>query len=442
MAKDINRVIKRESQLNLISYTMIVVLTVLVGVLLFSMLGNVDLPDHWLLNNDIVRTLVTGLLLMVVLYLVDQHSRLRKELVAIHADLETAKAQLQTAYDRLAFTHRAAELMTSLTADTGLSQILQESIPHFGADAAAVVGDDVHLFSAEGVSPTEAQRAIIKVALDAVRAGKPLSIADGENESSALAVPLRIEGQLKSVCCLWSKHGEFEPDQMEGLQLIARIIEMSMENRDLLEGLRAQLEGTLTALAHLVELRRPDYVRSSSKVADMAVSVGLLLGMGGSALSDLRIAATLHDVGMLDVPVSILGAGRPLTIEEMLTVQQHCASGALIVKNAHFSREIQEAVFSHHERIDGTGYPAGLRGDQIPLSARIISVCDAYAAMVAPRPYRAAMSDSQALAELKKGAGSAFDTQVVEAMARIIGHTKVTSDASADNVAALLQQVS
>ncbi|MBN2404330.1 MAG: hypothetical protein JXE06_01970, partial [Coriobacteriia bacterium] len=311
MAKDINRVIKRESQLNLISYTMIVVLTVLVGVLLFSMLGNVDLPDHWLLNNDIVRTLVTGLLLMVVLYLVDQHSRLRKELVAIHADLETAKAQLQTAYDRLAFTHRAAELMTSLTADTGLSQILQESIPHFGADAAAVVGDDVHLFSAEGVSPTEAQRAIIKVALDAVRAGKPLSIADGENESSALAVPLRIEGQLKSVCCLWSKHGEFEPDQMEGLQLIARIIEMSMENRDLLEGLRAQLEGTLTALAHLVELRRPDYVRSSSKVADMAVSVGLLLGMGGSALSDLRIAATLHDVGMLDVPVSILGAGRP-----------------------------------------------------------------------------------------------------------------------------------
>lgn len=440
---DIKKVIKREGQLNLISYTMIIVLVALTGVLLFSLLANVQIPDFWLLRNDIVRVTVTGLLLMVILYLVDQHGRLRGELMSIHHDLEDAKAEIQAAYDRLAFSHRAAELMTSLTADTGLDQVLHEALPHFGADAAAVVGDDVHLISNESITKAEAQRAIMKVALDAVRAGKPLMLSGSADGASALAVPLRVEGQLKSVCCLWRAEGEFADDQLEGLQLVTRIIEMSMENRDLLAGLKAQLDGTLTALSHLVELRSPNYVRSSSQVADNAVNLGLLLGMSESELADLRIAAILHDVGMLDVPVSIIGAARPLTAEEALAVQRHCASGAQIVKNARFSPDIQQAVFAHHERLDGTGYPAGLRGEQIPLMARIIAVCDAYSAMTSPRPYREAMTDGQAMDELRKAVGTAYERRIVDGLAKIVGQADVrgTRTVTVDD-AALLGQVS
>jgi HD-GYP domain-containing protein (c-di-GMP phosphodiesterase class II) len=421
---------------------MIIALVALAGVLLFSLLANVELPDWWLLNNEIVRTAATGLLLMLILYLVDQHGRLRKELVGIHADLEQAKCDVQAAYDRLSFSHHAAELMASLTADTGLDQVLLESLPHFGADAAAVVGDDVHLFSTETISHADAHRAIMKVALDAVRAGKALSVAGAENGASALAVPLRVEGQLKSVCCLWRQEGEFAEDQLEGLQLVARIIEMSMENRDLLEGLRAQLEGTLTALAHLVELRSPDYVRDSSAVADNAVSVGLLMGMSERELAGVRIAATLHDVGMLDVPTSILGATRPLTIEETLTVQRHCASGAQIVKNARFGAEIEQAVLAHHEKMDGTGYPAGLRGDQIPLTARIIAVCDAYSALTSPRPYRQALSSEKAMSEIRRASGTAYDHTAVDALAQIVGHSSGRTGSLDTEAAALLEQVS
>ena len=440
VSSDIKKVIKREGQLNLISYTMIIVLIALSGVLLFSLLSNVPMPEFWLLNNDIVRVTMTGLLLMVILYLVDQHGRLRKELVDIHGDLESARTEIQQAYERLAFSHRAAELMASLTADTGLDQVLHESLPHFGADAAAVVGDDVHVLSADTVTGSEAQRAVMKVALDAVRAGRPLLVSGSPDGSSALAVPLRIQGQLKSVCCLWRQEGGFTDDQLEGLQLVARIIEMSMENRDLLHGLRAQLQGTLAALAHLVELRSPDYVRSSSRCADTAVSVGITLGMNERELEELRIAAILHDVGMLDVPTSILGATRPLTLEETLTIQRHPASGAEIAKNAHFSVEIQQAILSHHERMDGTGYPAGLRGEQIPLMGRIVAVCDAFNAMTSPRPYRPAMSTQAALAELQTGTGRMYDGRVVEAFAKTVGGISGARTAAAKEAAALLGQ--
>ncbi|MDZ4654371.1 MAG: hypothetical protein U1F44_00610 [Coriobacteriia bacterium] len=247
MAEDIKRLLKREGQLDFISYTIIIALIALTSILLFSLIANVQIPQYWLLNNDIFLVTVTGLLLMLILYLVDQRSRLRKKLIVIHADLESARAEIHAGYNRLAFAHRAAELMTSLAADTGLDQVLREAIPYFGADAAAVVGDDVHVFSDETISQADAQRAVMMVALDAVRAGKPLSLSSSADGSSALAVPLRIEGELKSVCCLWRLNGEFADDQLEGLQLVARIIEMSLENRNLLESLRDQLKGTITA---------------------------------------------------------------------------------------------------------------------------------------------------------------------------------------------------
>ncbi len=440
MDRDLSRVMKREGQLNLLAYIVILVLIALTGVLLFMALTRVDIPDLWVLRNDIVRTVVPGFLLMVILYMIDQHSRLRRQLVSIHEDLETAKLELQAAYDRLSFAHRTAELMASLTHESGIDHVLEESVAYFGADAAAVVGDDVRMFAAEDVPRGDAQRSVMQVALDAVRAGQPITIAAEGDGSAAIAVPLRVKGKLDRVVCLWRGHGSFAGDQLEGLQLVARILEMSLENRVLLDEVREQLQGTLMALSNLVELRQPDYINHSSRVAELCVAVGVAMDLEASEIADLKLAAVLHDVGMLEVPLEILSARRPLSAEEEILVKRHPVAGARIVRTARFNDRIQQAVLAHHERIDGMGYPNGIRGERIPLFARIIAVCDSYKAMISNRPHRPALSQNDAIAELKQSSGRAYDPRVVHALQTVTGH----ADAAATNktdVASLLEQV-
>ncbi|MCE5192241.1 MAG: HD domain-containing protein [Actinomycetia bacterium] len=440
MDRELRRVMKREGQLDLLAYIVILVLIALTGVLLFLALARIELPDAWLLRNEILRTIVPGLLLMVILYLIDQHGRLRRKLISIHEDLETAKSEIQSAYDRLAFAHRTAELMASLTEENGVDHVLEESVAYFGADAAAVVGDDVRMFASENVPRNDAQRAIMQTALDAVRAGQPIAAQASDSGSAALAVPLRVKGHLDRVCCLWRREGAFTEEQLEGLQLVARILEMNLENRVLLDEIRSQLQGTLMALSNLVELRQPDYIDHSTQVADLSVSVGVELGLDSDAIADLKLAAVLHDVGMLEVPLEILSARRMLTAEEELLVKRHPSAGARIVRTARFNDEVQQAVLAHHERVDGSGYPHGLRGDQIPLLARIIAVCDSYHAMISNRPHRPALTQMAAIAELRGALNRAYDPRVVQALQTVTGHGDATS--SPADVALLLEQVS
>jgi len=443
MNQDLRAVIRREGQLNLLAYIIILVLIAVTGLLVFIQLSGLDLPDLWLLKNDIFRTVFTGLMLMVILYMVDQHARLRQELVAIHDDLESTKSDLQSSFDRLAFAHRAAEIMATHTHENGIEQVLRESVGYFGADAAAVVGDDIDMVSQDGVSYDDAQQAVMRVALEAVRAGKPLTSASSvDGSASALAVPLRVRGRLDRVACLWRREGCFTDESLEGLQLVARILEMSIENRELLDEVREQLQGTLMALSNLVELRQPDYMNHSKKVADYAVSVGVTLGLTQHDIAELRLAAVLHDVGMLEVPLEIISANRPLTAEETMIVRHHPVSGARIVKTARFGEQVQQAVLAHHERLDGTGYPNGVRGDRIPLLARIIGVCDSYNAMIHARPHRQALTSEAAIAELTAGAGKRFDAQVVSALQHVTGVTTRATDSHVSSEdAALLSQV-
>lgn len=419
MSGDVKGLLRREFQLNLIAYVIIITLIVAIGVLVFMALAGVQPPDVWLLRNDIFRTLAMGLLLMVILYLVDQHRRLRGQLIEAHNELERAQTDIEAAYDRLAFSHHAAEIMTSLAQEDGLKAVLGESVKHFAADAAAVVGDDIVITTAEGVDAHEAQSAVLQVALETVRQGKPLSSASDESGSTALAVPLRIRGQLKSVVALWRRDHDFSASELEGLGLVARIIELGMENRLLLEEVKMQLSGTLRAMVDLVEQRRPNYIPHSTRVSQYAVAIARSLGLREDEVNDLRLAAMLQDVGMLEIPEGILNAPRRLTAEEQIEVRQHAKKGAQLAKIANFDPTVQNAILSHHERLDGSGYPGGLKGDDIPLTARILAVCDSYVAMTSDRPHRPRMSAISALNELRSGAGSVFDSRIVREFIRI-----------------------
>jgi HD-GYP domain-containing protein (c-di-GMP phosphodiesterase class II)/Flp pilus assembly pilin Flp len=426
MEADIRRLLKRETQLNMLAYGLIVALIAAVGVLVFVIMAGVRLPDFWLLNDQTFRTLAAGLLLMVLLYMADQHQRLRKQLVQAHQDLETAREGIANAYDRLAFAHRAAEVMTSLAQDDGLRVVLAESIEHFGADAAAVVGEDITITTAPDVDCSTAQSAVLEAALETVRAGKPMSFALGAGNSIAIAVPLRIRGQLKSVVALWRSNVAFTDDELEGLGLLARIIELGMENRLLLTDVRDQLSGTLRAMVDLVEHRRPNYIPHSTRVAEYATAVGTALGMREDETADVRLAAMLQDIGMLEVPEAILNAPRSLSTQELEEVRRHAQNGANLARIANFGPIVQDGVQSHHERLDGSGYPRGLSGEDIPLVGRILAVCDSYVAMTSDRPHRPKLSPIAALNELRSGAGKIYDARVVREF------TKVQSKALSD----------
>jgi HD-GYP domain-containing protein (c-di-GMP phosphodiesterase class II) len=169
------------------------------------------------------------------------------------------------------------------------------------------------------------------------------------------------------------------------------------------------------AAEHDVELR--DHV---DDVAELAEAVGRELGLDGEALTDIRRAATLHDIGKIAIPDAILQAPRALTEDEWQYMRRHTIIGERIINAAPGLSRVAAMVRSSHERYDGAGYPDALAGEDIPLGSRIVSVCDAYDAMVTDRAYRAARPAHEALEELARCAGTQFDPRVVAAFAAVL----------------------
>ena len=178
----------------------------------------------------------------------------------------------------------------------------------------------------------------------------------------------------------------------------------------------------MMALARSVEEKDEATQGHCSRIERLALHTGERLGLSGDQLITLSYAAYLHDVGKVKVPDEILNKPSSLTDEEWKEMRKHPDYGAEMLKEKDFLREAAEIVRSHHERYDGTGYPRGLRGEEIPIEARIIAVVDAYDAMTSDRPYRPAMSKEEALEELKKNAGTQFDPRVVNAFLLVVSH--------------------
>ena len=166
--------------------------------------------------------------------------------------------------------------------------------------------------------------------------------------------------------------------------------------------------------------REPDVHSHARSVADLALMVGRRLDLKSDAMDVLARAAELHDIGKVAIPEQILRKPGPLAEGEWAFVRQHTVIGERILAAAPALAAVGLVVRASHECWDGAGYPDGLAGEQIPLEARVVSVCDAYDAMVSHRPYRKGMSSDDALAELERCAGSQFDSAVVSAFVKAI----------------------
>src|SRR5688572_14452894 len=185
------------------------------------------------------------------------------------------------------------------------------------------------------------------------------------------------------------------------------------ELNDALKGLVSVHSGTLDALALALDYRDKSTSGHSRRVATLTVRVASHHGVEGDALLQIEHGALLHDIGKLKIPDSILWKPQSLDDFEWVTMRMHPQYGYEFLRDLEYLNDAAELVLSHHEKFDGSGYPRGLRGESIPLGARIFAVVDAVDAMIYKRPYNAPVTFREAAEEIRRCAGTHFDPDLV-----------------------------
>ena len=244
---------------------------------------------------------------------------------------------------------------------------------------------------------------------------------------SVVAVPIRIADENIGALVVWSKKpNAFNDDTIELIKEFADDIAIGVHSLRLstkltatLESLQQTLRITVEAIAKLIETRDPYTAGHERRVALIAREIGKELGLPEKQLEGLWIVGCIHDLGKIGVPAEILSKPTKLSDAEFTLIKSHSQFGHDVLKNLDFPWPVAQTVLQHHERIDGSGYPQGLKGDAILLAARIIGVADVVETMSSHRPYRPGLGIEAALSEIERGRGSAYDPQVVDACLRL-----------------------
>ena len=197
---------------------------------------------------------------------------------------------------------------------------------------------------------------------------------------------------------------------------------LALDNRSLVDELEESFLATMRSLANALETKDEYTGDHAQALVGMAEEVARRLELGDIALRDVGVAAALHDVGKIGIPASILDKPGPLTDDEWEVMRRHPELGARIMEPVPALAGARSIVLACHEHWDGSGYPRGLAGDDIPLGARIILACDAFHAMTSDRVYRQAMPVDAAITELRDCAGRHFEPRVVDVLVEIVGN--------------------
>jgi len=202
------------------------------------------------------------------------------------------------------------------------------------------------------------------------------------------------------------------------------VAERTAELKQSEKQLRTSLLDSIMALAAMVEMRDPYTAGHQRRVAQLAVAIAQELRLPQEQVEGVHLAGVVHDVGKIRIPAEILSKPGRLTALEFSLIKEHSQNGYEILKSIAFPWPIAQIVQQHHERLDGSGYPQGLKGHQILLEARIVAVADVVEAMSSHRPYRAAQGINSALKEIEQGRGSVYDADVVDACLRLFAEKR------------------
>jgi putative nucleotidyltransferase with HDIG domain len=239
---------------------------------------------------------------------------------------------------------------------------------------------------------------------------------------AAICAPLRWQGETRGAVLVLVEDGAGSPssDDLQLLRLMANQAAIAVQNSELYSQANRLLVESIGALSDAIEIRDAYTAGHSQQIALYCLAVAEEIALPEKEQEMLHFAALLHDIGKIGVSDAILRKPGRLSAQELVEMRRHCAIGARVAKRIEKLRPVVPIIYHHHERYDGTGYPDGLRGETIPLLARVLAVADALGAMTSDRPYRQAYSIERALDEIRKASGSQFDPVIVEALFRAL----------------------
>jgi putative nucleotidyltransferase with HDIG domain/PAS domain S-box-containing protein len=238
---------------------------------------------------------------------------------------------------------------------------------------------------------------------------------------SSIALPVMDNNTVLGVLNIYAQEPEaFGEDEVALLESLTDNLAIGLialrERRHATEA----LEQAVAAIAATIEIRDPYTAGHEERVGNLCMAIAERLKMSRYRQDGLRLAAVLHDIGKIKVPIEILTTPRPLTGPELGLIRLHPDVGYEIIRHIDFPWPVADIVRQHHERLDGSGYPQGLKGDQILLEARILAVADVVDAIASERPYRPARGVEAARAELREQSGVLYDTEVVNACLEVL----------------------
>jgi putative nucleotidyltransferase with HDIG domain len=225
---------------------------------------------------------------------------------------------------------------------------------------------------------------------------------------------MRIQDRVIGVLeALNKKQGGFTDEDVKILTAIASQAAVAIENAQLVKALQESYESTLEGWAAALDLRDKETEGHSQRVTMLSLRLAEQMGLSKEFLTYVRQGALLHDIGKMAVPDHILHKKGPLTEQEKAIMRQHPVNAYNMLYPIAYLRPALDIPFCHHERWDGTGYPRGLKGDEIPLAARIFTVIDIWDALRSDRPYRKAWSERETLDYIQEQSGKSLDPTVV-----------------------------
>jgi len=238
---------------------------------------------------------------------------------------------------------------------------------------------------------------------------------------SHIRVPLTLRGEVIGVLNVGAKRtAAFGSEDLSTIEKLASQISVALNNSRLISDLMELFLGTVKTLSKAIDAKSPWTSGHSERVTEIAIAIGAEMGFDEDEMKELELAGLLHDIGKLGTYEHILNKPGKLNDEEIEIIRLHPQMGAEILAPIKELKKIASVIRHHHEYYDGTGYPEGLKGEEIPLVARVLTVADTVDAMGADRPYRKGRTRDEIVTELRRCSGTQFDPVVVDAYLRAL----------------------